>query len=169
MKRDESMSQLAHTLPEDKAPPWWKISKHGSTVVWPPEAVATDRLRRMLRMAAKVEDRVMVTRIEQILATRASSHEKVGKARALGPEMLTVLSGLVGICNTDTDLAAKLEDLGLLGTMRGLVTECQQAGYAKRGTKARRYAESKAESDRAKIDASRPKGLANAKEDEPGD
>lgn len=149
----------------DVAPAWWPLKEFKGKVIWPPEAMATDRLKRMMNMAAKVGDAEMMERCASILETRACGERAKIKARALGPDMLRLLSGIKGLCETNELLVNVLQEAGLLEGIKAAVDECQQPYYAKRGTAKKGRAVAKADAERAAIDATRPKGLANAGKD----
>lgn len=152
--------------PTDVAPAWWPLKEHQGKVIWPPEAMATDRLKRIMTMAAKVGDAEMMERCASILETRACGERAKIKARTLGPDMLKLLSGIKGLCEENPTMAAALEEAGLLEGIKAAVNECQQPYYAKRGTAKKERAIAQAGAEREAIDATRPKGLANAKRDE---
>lgn len=159
-------SDLSHTLPEDKAPSWWTVSTKYDRIVWPPEAVPTDRLRRMMKMAVKAGDAALLERCAKILEDRSCGIRAQVLARSLGPDMLTMLSGLLGLCKTDADLKAKLAGYGWLKQVEQVVNKCHQPYYAARAAKTRADAIDDVEEEKAAIDATRPKGLANANQEE---
>lgn len=154
-----------HGLTEDQAPEWWTVSEKYGIVSWPPEAVNQSRLVRMLKMAVKAGDEKVVARINKVLETRASKGLTASLSRKLGPDMLAILSGIAGLCETDDVMRDSLEEAGLLATINNVIEKCVYPSRAERGAKRKATAIAEAAEERAAIDATRPKGLANAKED----